>query len=97
MKVTEIIAAIRELEDHEIGAVIASCQAEARRRKPTPRVGDTVVFNSKARPKYLQGTQATVTKINEKTVVVSIGPEGGRFANQDGVLAPKGIVDLKAA
>jgi len=34
--------------------------------------GDTVMFNSQTRPKYLQGLEATVVRCNQKRVVVKI-------------------------
>jgi len=43
--------------------------------------GDIVVFNNTARPKYLQGIEARVIKVNRKTVVVTI-PENNFLARK---------------
>lgn len=37
--------------------------------------GDIVRFNSQTRPKYLAGTEATVTKVNQKRIVVKINED----------------------
>jgi len=39
------------------------------------RPGDKVKFNSLTRPKYLQGIEATVEKINSKNIVVRIASD----------------------
>lgn len=57
------------------------------------QVGDTVRFNATARPRYLVGVTGTVTKVNASSVVVAIGPDGGRFANSS-PRCPIGLVDL---
>ena len=41
-------------------------------------IGDTVRFNKSTRPKYLQGLEATVVKVNQKSVVVKIKDADGR-------------------
>lgn len=67
------------------------------------QVGDTVVFNSQARPKYLKGVEGSVVEVNSTTVLVQMpdsipGDTGGRFRdwpNGKGarVRTPVGIVD----
>ena len=51
----------------------------------TIKVGDTVEFNSQCRPKYLQGVQGKVVKVNQTKVKVQMpdfipGDTGRRFA-----------------
>lgn len=58
----------------------------------TFRVNDKVRFNSHARPKYLKGIEGVVIKVNGASVVVKVGPEAGRFANQE-PRCPIAIVD----
>jgi hypothetical protein len=62
------------------------------------RVGDAVIFNALASPKYLHrnGITGTVTRVNDKTVMLEIENSGpaGRFAGKRNVRTPKTIVDL---
>jgi len=59
-------------------------------------IGDTIVFNTHASPKYLQGQTAIVKKVNEKTVVVDI-PEDAvgarRYRGAKNIRCPFSIVD----
>lgn len=58
--------------------------------------GDTVIFNRAARPKYLQGIEVKVTKVNKTTVSVDI-PEDAwgarKFRGSKNVRTPISIVD----
>ena len=57
------------------------------------KVGDTVRLTDQIRPKYLAGHIATVTKLGQKTVVVTCGPDADNFANTAGVCGPRSIVE----
>ena len=87
---------IDEIRNGDHDADLATLESAIRRRreilKPPIRIGDTVVFNHNARPEYLQGVRGKVTKVNPKSVVVSIGADGGRFAHSE-PRAPRAIVD----
>lgn len=56
------------------------------------RVKDRVRFNDHARPKYLVGIEGVVEKVNQSSLVVRIGKEGGRYANS-APRCPLAIVD----
>ena len=58
------------------------------------RVGDTVFFQRGISPKYLIGLSARVTKVNAKSVVVTVPDEPAyrRFRGARNVRCPKGIV-----
>jgi hypothetical protein len=58
----------------------------------TLKIGDTVRFNSHARPKYIQGLTATVLKLNQSSVVVQMKGEAGRFTGST-PRCPIAIVD----
>lgn len=80
----------------DLAIAVADRQSIIKMRKNgSIRTGDTVRFNNKARPKYLQGLDATVKKLNRKTVVVDFpyDPSYGRFSNARNVRAPFTIVD----
>jgi hypothetical protein len=57
--------------------------------------GDTVVFNSQARPQYLQGLTATIVRINRVRVVLSTPDafEYRRFRNSKALTCPVSIID----
>jgi len=55
-------------------------------------VGDEVVFNGKARPKYLQGARARVTKKKQSKVVVELYERQGRFPADSPITTPVEIV-----
>ena len=57
--------------------------------------GDKVVFNRSARPKYLQGIEAKVTKVNKTTVTVDIPEDawGAKKFRGTNVRTPISIVD----
>jgi hypothetical protein len=42
-------------------------------------IGDRVQFNSQARPNYIQGLKATITKVNRARVVIKLDAPVGRF------------------
>jgi uncharacterized protein YkvS len=56
------------------------------------KVGDTVRFNSHARPKYLHGLTGTVIKLNQASAVVRINGDAGRFTGVD-PRCPIAIID----
>jgi len=61
--------------------------------------GDMVMFNKHARPKYLQGIKAKVTKTNRTTVDVTISEDawGARkYRGSSGIRTPITIVDKVA-
>lgn len=60
------------------------------------RVGDRVVFNQAAKPKYLAGIGATVIGLNPSTVVLNIDEHARarRFKGARGVRCPVAIVDI---
>ena len=57
-------------------------------------VGDTITFTKPLRPVYLIGKTATVTKVNDKTVVVDFpnDPAMRRYSGASGVRVPKSCV-----
>ncbi len=56
------------------------------------RVGDRVVFNGNARPKYLLGVEGVVKKRNETTVVVKIEGYAGKYTDS-APRCPVGMLD----
>lgn len=60
------------------------------------RAGDRVRFNSGARPQYLIGLEAVVTKVNQTRVKVRIEGDAGRFAGTT-PSCPLSIIDKVAA
>lgn len=68
-------------------------QIEARKAF-TFKVGDTVIFNEKARPKYLfeNEVKGVIKKINRTTAVVKLGDDAGRFAGGE-PRCPLAIID----
>lgn len=77
--------------DHELDMIM---QAASARRKDIAAAkrfelkrGDTVKFSDHIRPRYLIGLEATVAKVNQKSVVVDCpdDPAYGRFAGVRGV------------
>lgn len=93
MLVAEILAGEH---DGDFDAIRAAIQTRERMLRPAKAnsfcIGDEVRFNSHARPKYLVGVKGVVKKVNPSSVVVSIGADGGRFANSE-PRAPIEIVD----
>ncbi len=59
-------------------------------------VGDRVRFNSAARPQYLIGLEAVVTKVNQTRVKVRIEGDAGRFTGTTPT-CPLSIIDKVAA
>ena len=58
--------------------------------------GDIVRFNRQARPKYLQGHTATVTKVNKTTVLVDIPNDAWgtkKYCGAKNIRTPISIVD----
>ena len=69
---------------------------------PTTRidlqVGDRVRFNDKVHPRYMEGVEAAVVKVNRKRVVINIDTKGGtvdigRFGNGQGIRCPPNLID----
>ena len=60
------------------------------------RVGGIVHFNNRVSPKYLRGIEAIVTKVNDKTCVVSIeqNPKAQRFSGSHNVRAQKSTLSI---
>ena len=56
--------------------------------------GDTITFTKPLRPTYLIGKMATVTKVNDKTVVVDFADDASlrRYSGAEGVRVPKSCV-----
>lgn len=54
--------------------------------------GDKVVFNGQARPKYLQGVEGVIEKVNLTRAIVKIGADGGRFSHSE-PSCPFAIID----
>ena len=57
------------------------------------KIGDTIKFNLNAKPRYMFGLKAKVTKVNKKTFQVKMIDGAGRFTKGLSVKAPKTIVD----
>lgn len=57
-------------------------------------VGDTVILTDPIRPVYMQGQEATIQKVNGKTVVVDFpeNPILRRYSGANGVRVPKSCV-----
>lgn len=58
------------------------------------QVGDRVTLSATARPKYLAGVSATVTKKNRTRVVIDLDERAGRFHTN--ITAPPELLDLSA-
>ena len=58
----------------------------------TLKVGDKVRLNSKANPKYIRGSTATIKKINHTRVVLDLDIPQGRFDKN--INCPVSILDL---
>lgn len=71
-----------------------SDRAEMQKRDKfwTFKVGDTVKFNSKTRPKYLVGIEGKIVEKRQTKVVVDIGDRHGRFGRQINV--PVSLIDV---
>ena len=83
---TSIIESILSIDSPEelddIGAALRARRKELESRKVWQlKVGDKVIFNSHASPRYLIGVTGVVEKVNKTRAIVAIGPDGGRFAN----------------
>lgn len=76
------------------GGTSKATEAPATESAPI-RVGSIVEFTGHIKPRYLVGVRGTITKINEKSCVVSIGADGGRFANTE-PRCPKALIRLVA-
>lgn len=80
MQASDIINAIvdGEFDDYK-ESILAAFKTRSEtinaKKRLNLRPGDKVVFNYLTRPKYLQGIEATVEKINSKNVVVRIPAE----------------------
>src|SRR3954468_13028059 len=75
----DVLAAIREMDATDLAIVaetvhqLRGVQRSHERRELSAatgglRVGDRARFNGRAHPRYLVGTEFTVTKINDKSV-----------------------------
>jgi hypothetical protein len=82
--------------DEHLDAIISACMLRQRAIGGTKiftlKIGDTVVFNERARPGYLQGEKATIKKINRARVVIDLHRPVGRFG-QRGLRCPVDIID----
>ena len=59
-------------------------------------IGDKVVFNSKVRPTYLIGENATVLEVKRTRIRVKLYASIGRFSGQS-VMVPPSLLDLVSA
>ena len=60
----------------------------------TLNIGDKVVFNDQARPKYLQGALATITGKKKTRVTVEFDESVGKFRAGSPITSPISIFDL---
>jgi len=57
------------------------------------KVGDRVRFNQRANPKYLIGTEATVTGRKRTKVTIKLDAAAGRFGGESNITCPTSIID----
>jgi len=55
------------------------------------KIGDSVVFNKRARPKYLQGQKAKIVGHKTVNVVIELDSPSRRFGGR--ITCPTGIID----
>lgn len=100
MTVEELIDAILDgVADNDIDKLNAAIK-QRREMKNNRKIlfmsiGDTVVFNEQANPKYLQGNKATVAKVNKTTVTVNMEEnyQLRKYSGSKNVRCPISIVD----
>ncbi len=84
--------------DHELPSFIAAVEARQRvlghKAFHTLNIGDKVVFNDKANPKYLQGVEAIITGKKKTRVTVEFAESVGRFHAGVEITSPISIFDL---
>lgn len=84
--------------DDELGRIRTAIERRSEEIKDTLfdriKVGSLVRFNERTRPKYLQGTLATVTEKKQTRVVVKLGEDKGRFYKEMPITCYPETLDL---
>ena len=98
---TDAIAALTTNEDLDFAKSLLAKRRDAIAQINTSdlAVGDTVILTEPIRPVYMQGQEATVTKINGKTVAVTFpdNPSLRRYSGASDVRVPKSCVEVAGA
>lgn len=101
MNTQEVVGGIFTGEfDDELNDIVAAINSRrdtiSRNKVKSISVGDVVIFNSSIRPKYLEGKEAKVTKVNRKTVTVSIpdDPNYRKYAGSASVRCPVSLLEV---
>jgi hypothetical protein len=104
MKVADVVLAIvfKQLSDDDLTiiedairgrrGVVAPVQAKAPSIY-TFSVGDRVRFNQRANPKYLIGTEATVTGHKRTKITIKLDAAAGRFGGHGNITCPLSIIE----
>lgn len=97
MNIHEILDYIREDASDEHLDMIRNALKGAERSAEIDklysfRVGQKVKFNHTARPQYMIGQLATITKVNRSRVVIRLDSPAGRFSAGD-IRCPVSLLD----
>lgn len=96
MEIDQVLNAIKTgLFDNHLSDISQEVETrKARTREFMEWVeGDRVRINSRCRPKYLQGAEATVTKVAKSRVVIQLDKAHGRFPAAQDIKVPMELVD----
>lgn len=87
------------IADGTLDAHLTTLQSDISERRMRTRefiewvAGDRVRLNERCRPKYLQGSEATVTNVLRTRVMIRLDKDCGRFSSTRDIKVPTELLD----